>query len=124
MGVIEEGTLPLIARTGFFAGPYFAAFVPDEAVRFYDITRLEDGITFDGALDFTGTATPVEAAAASGSTIYAAYGEGGLAMVDRYAPDSQESLSNEPTHALLISGSTLFAAGTSLTAWDISTPAS
>jgi len=121
MGVIEEGTLPLIAPVGFFSGLLFTAFVPGEAVRFYDVTLLDEAIAWNGTVDFSASSSPVEAVAVDGSTIYAAYGDGGLGIVDRNNHDAQQIISPELAHALLINTSTLFSAGSSLSAWDVST---
>ncbi len=115
-----EGKLIEMAARGQIVDGLLWALAPGEALRFYDPARLgaEDPPP-RGRIEMGGLAI-----AAGDAVAYAAYGEGGMGLIDLGTRSAPAPFYAEPVNALHREGSVLFALGASLTAWDISSRAS
>jgi hypothetical protein len=119
LAVLQTGYLPLPAERGFFLNGLLAVLYAGDPLRFYDLTYLEQNVIPRGDLSPMG-----EDVLISGRVAYIAFGEGGLGLLSLDSPGATATLLPEEVHALYRNGDTLFALGTSLTAWDITSAGS
>ena len=122
LSVLAEGTLPQLAERGWFIGSLLAAFAPDNALRFYDVSTPEAGIAWRGEIDLAAIQPNAQDVALSGRIAYVAYGESGLGLIDSIAPARGTIFFPEEVRSLLLNEGTLFAVGETLTAWDVTHP--
>lgn len=116
LAVSSDGTMPIIAPDGFFANQLFGLVIPGEQVRFYNVAGLDDGITWKSAVTL---GTDAIAAVATDHAVFTANGEAGLASIARTAGQSTVVLDSDPVFAVHLIEDTLFAAGDTLTVWNV-----
>ena len=118
LAVLQTGYLPLPAERGFFLNSLLAVSSEGDPLRFYDLTYLEQNVIPRGSLSPMG-----EEVIINGRTAYIAFGEGGLGLLSLDSPGAVTVLLPEEVHSLYRNEDILFALGTSLTAWNITSPA-
>ncbi|HEC23426.1 MAG TPA: hypothetical protein ENI95_10980, partial [Chloroflexi bacterium] len=117
--VSRSGQLPAPAERGVFVGNLLGAFVPGGGtLSLYDLTFMDENVIPRGEIEMQGEALLVD-----GGLAFVAYGEEGLGVIDLTASGAGTIFHPEETHAVYRMGETLFALGSSLTAWDITRPA-
>lgn len=116
LAVTQRGQLAALASSGFFSGGLLWAINPDEGVRLYDLSLLD---TNDEAIELRNVAVAAQDIVVNGSTAYVAYGAGGMGLYDLRAQVAAPVFYGGEVNALYRDGDTLFALGTSLTAWRI-----
>lgn len=119
LDVLMDGTLPGRAEWGVFSGSQFGAFSSGDALRFYDLSALDVGVSWQGTIDLAAFQPGAEDIALNGQVVYIAYGEGGLGLIYPLAPATGLRFYQGTVHTVLLSGTTLFALGDELTAWDV-----
>jgi hypothetical protein len=112
---ISAGVLPQVGERGFFVNDLLVVLTPGEAVRLYDPATIASGAASYGEIPLSAIDI-----AADWPLGYAAYGEGGLGLLDLASRQTPPPFYTQPVVGLHRSGDTLFAVGSALTAWDIS----
>ena len=117
--VAGRGDLRVAAVRGQYANGLLWALSPDETLRLYDPRRLGlEAPAYQGRIDAAGVALAVGEGVA-----YIAYGQNGMGLIDVVTRIPGPVFYEGEVNALYRDQDVLFAAGSTLTAWDISQPA-
>ncbi len=117
--VAGRGDLRAAAARGQYANGLLWALSPDGVLRLYDPRRLGwEAPAYQGRIDAAGVALAVGEGVA-----YIAYGQDGMGLVDAVTRTAGPIFYEGEVNALYQDQDVLFAAGSTLTAWDISRPA-
>lgn len=116
MATGANGKLRAVALGSAFAGDDLWAIRPGESVQVYDVTYFgNENPRYERTFTTAGLAFAFRDGLA-----YAAYGPGGMGVLDA-ATGEGHTFYDGAVSALTLDGDTLFALGDSLTAWDVTT---